>query len=112
MENNYMAGQEYCQEDSLFIVGPDGDDGLVGILTFKLYNYFFQKHDIWVAWGQFLFSSSGNIGSSRSLTPAEIEEREIRKTYGFITNHLKAFYTKIWKMVKKEDLLDKNGKFF
>ena len=67
MANNYKAGQDYCDEDSVFIAGPDGDDGLSGTLTFKLYNYFFQKHDIWVAWSQFLFTTSGNMGANRPL---------------------------------------------
>lgn len=90
-------------------MGPDGDDGLVGTLVFQLYNYYFQKYDNWVYYGQFIVASNGMIGSSQQIIGSEYN---IRKASSFPVSHLKAFYTKLWRKVLHEDLLDQNGKYF
>ena len=60
MANDNQA-RYLCPEDSIVINDPDGDDALNGILTLQLYNYFFQKYDVWVLWSYFSAVSNSMV---------------------------------------------------
>ena len=112
MRNNYLAREKYCDENSVYIVGPDGDDGLSGVLTFKLFNYMYQNNDIWVAWCQHIRTLKGELGACQSFSEKSLLEKTIRKSKTFESSHLKSFYTKLWKQVKYEDLFYKDNEMF
>lgn len=87
-------------------MAPDGDDGLIGKQVLKLYNYFFQKNDIWVAWGNYILSTSGYIGTSHAMLIRTQRSALYRQERAWYTSHPKAFYNKLWNLVKKSDLID------
>lgn len=55
--------------------------------------------------------SSGNIGYSRAFPAYTIEDNSYRK-YPFVTSHLRAYYTQLFRNIKEEDLKDENGDYF
>lgn len=54
---------------------------------------------------------SGMTGYSRPYNPSIIERNDFRKA-GFVISHLRAFYTKLFILIREEDLKDEQGNWF
>ena len=101
MPNLRYAAMHECQENQLFII-VDGDDLLIGRQVFKLFSAVMQQKDYWIMWTNFL-SPKGSIGYSREYSVAHKKTNNYRKA-GFVMSHLRAYYTKLFRLVKEEDL--------
>lgn len=82
----------------------DGDDELIGRQVLKLYNAVFQRDKVWFMYTNFV-TPRGNVGFSRPLPENVIRENTYRN-YPFITSHLRAFYTQLFRNIKESDLID------
>jgi glycosyltransferase involved in cell wall biosynthesis len=109
MPNIYKAAHDYCKPHEIFII-VDGDDELVGRQVFKHFNAIFSSHDVWVMYTNFI-SIRGSIGYSRPYTKSVLERNSFRKS-AFVISHLRAFYTKLFTLIKEEDLRDEEGNWF
>ena len=49
----YEAATKHCKEEDIYMI-IDGDDGIVGTQTLKLYNHIYQTTDSWVAYGNLM----------------------------------------------------------
>lgn len=76
----------------------DGDDYLIGKQILKLYNALFQSKDEWLIYTNFI-TTRGTMGYSRPFPAYIIEKGQFRRT-GFSISHLRAFYTKLFTLVK------------
>jgi hypothetical protein len=76
----------------------DGDDKLLGKQVFKLYNALFQKNNYWLVYTNFI-TMTGGMGYSRPYQKYIIENGTFRKA-GFTISHLRAFYTKLFTLIK------------
>lgn len=75
----------------------------------KLYNAVFQEKKLWFVYSNFL-TTSGGVGFSRPFTARTIIDNSYR-TYSFVTSHLRAFYTQLFRNIKEEDLKDPDGEY-
>lgn len=75
----------------------------------KLYNSVFQEKQLWFVYSNFL-SMSGGVGFSRPF-PVRTMTMNSYRTYPFVTSHLRAFYTKLFRNIKEEDLKDQKGEY-
>jgi hypothetical protein len=76
----------------------DGDDYLIGKQILKLYNAIFQQSGNWLVYSNFIVST-GSLGYSRAYPSYVIEKGQFRRA-GFSISHLRAFYTKLFTLVK------------
>ncbi len=60
-------------------------------------------------WTNFL-SPKGTIGYSRDYNPNQRKANNYRKA-GFVMSHLRAYYTKLFRQIKEEDLMNPNGEY-
>lgn len=108
MPNLRMAAIDYCKPEDIYIIA-DGDDELLGKQVFKLFNAVFQKERAWFVYTNFL-NIRGSIGYSRPFPAATIKNNKYR-TYPFVTSHLRAFYTQLFRNIKEPDLKDDDGNY-
>lgn len=57
-----------------------------------------QQKNYWVLWTNFL-TPRGTIGYSRDYLPAQKNMNAYRKA-GFVMSHLRAYYTKLFRLIK------------
>lgn len=89
----------------------DGDDQLIGRQVFKLFNTQFQTKNAWLVYTNFIIKSSLTVGYSRIYPFQTIKRNEYRKA-PFTISHLRAFYTKLFTMIKQQDLKNENGDWY
>ena len=109
MPNLHMAAHKFCKPYEIYMI-IDGDDELVGKQVFKHFNQIFQTQEVWVAYTNFI-SIRGSIGYSRPFSESTKERNSYRRS-GFVISHLRAFYTKLFTLIKEEDLRDEDGHWF
>ncbi len=88
----------------------DGDDELIGRQVLKLFNSAFQKNGSWFVYSNFL-TTNNYVGFSRMIPPSVFTDNCFRK-YPFVTSHLRAFYTQLFRNIREEDLRDAKGEYF
>lgn len=88
----------------------DGDDELLGKQVFKLFNAIYQRDDLWILYSNFI-TERGTIGYSRPYSKAIRNKTSFRKA-GFCISHLRSLYTKLFTLIKDEDLQDKDGNWY
>lgn len=64
----------------------------------KLYNSLFQSKDYWLIYTNYM-TQNEQIGYSNHYAPFIIENGLFRKA-GFAISHLRAFYTKLFTLIK------------
>ena len=96
MQNLRNAAMNYCNEEELYII-VDGDDMLLGRQVFKLFSAVMQERDLWVMYTNFL-TPRGGIGYSREYS-APIKKANNYRHAGFVFSHLRAFYTRLFRLV-------------
>lgn len=89
----------------------DGDDELLGRQVLKVFNARFQKEEAWFVYSNFIHGHDNKIGYSRPFPP-EVMEINMYRAYPFVTSHLRAFYTQLFRNIKEEDLKDDQGNYF
>jgi len=109
LANQYNA--IHASKDDDIIVILDGDDWFAHEHVLSYINEVYSDPNIWITYGQFREYPSGKIhGFNRPLTNEALTENKIRE-FGFIPSHLRTYYAKLYKMIRKEDLIQ-NGRFF
>lgn len=97
MANLRSAALNYCRAQDIFMI-VDGDDELVGRQVLKLFNAVFSKEKIWFMYTNFV-TPRGNVGFSRPIPP-RIMETNTYRGHPFVTSHLRAFYTQLFRNIK------------
>lgn len=108
MPNLRKAAMQYCKPEEIYMI-VDGDDQLVGKQVFKLFNAQFQEKKSWFVYSNFI-SFVGTVGFSRPFKRQVVQENRYR-TSNFVTSHLRAFYTQLFRLIKEEDLKNDNGEY-
>lgn len=102
--NLYKIINESCFDDEI-IVNLDGDDFFSHSDVLRDLNAYYQSDDVWMTWGSYISWSTGKKGEHALPVPKKVlKEGKIRK-YGYCQSHLKTFYAKLFKAIKKEDFL-------
>ncbi len=77
----------------------------------KVYNAIYQKNNAWVVYSNFM-NSRVFTGSSYRFDEETIKKNEYRKDKIFHFSHLRSYYTKLFRLIKEEDLQDNEGEYF
>ncbi len=96
--------------DHKIVVQVDGDDYLVPGAFARVEKEYKDKNT-WLTYGSFKDYPSGARGCCAKLPQWVIQENAFRK-YPWVTSHLKTYRAKLFKKIKREDLLDEEGKFY
>lgn len=104
MANKYTAS--HMAADKSIVVLVDGDDWLAHNKVFKYINKVYSTTNCWMTYGQFVRYPTGKKGHCKKLSHSE-NFRALDQTY---VSHLRTYYAKLFKLVKKEDLM-KDGQF-
>lgn len=107
LENVYNTVHQ-CPDHKI-IIQVDGDDYLVPGALARVEKEYKDKNT-WLTYGQFRFYPSETIGFCTKFPQWVIQQNAFRK-YFWITTHLKTYKAKLFKKIKKEDLLYK-GQFY
>lgn len=93
-----------CSSNEIILM-LDGDDWLKNDFVLETINNVYKDSNVWLTWGQFEYHT-GEIGISRPL-PQEIIKQNNYRNYYWVTSHLRTCYAKLFKQIKKEDLMYK-----
>lgn len=89
----------------------DGDDGLIGTQTLKLLNHFYQTKDAWFVYGNYIHTDNQAIGVSKKIPDLVLQKRTYRYqdyVWDWITSHPKTFYNKLFQIMSKSNLMDRD----
>jgi cellulose synthase/poly-beta-1,6-N-acetylglucosamine synthase-like glycosyltransferase len=116
LENLYDAITSL--EDDVIAILLDGDDWFSQNSVLKELNRYYNDSDVWLTYGQYINYPTYEIGISREpIFKSFMNHGNLRKVGLFskenewFFSHLRTFYAKLFKRIKKEDLLYE-GKFF
>jgi len=98
-----------CENDAI-IVSLDGDDWLAHPNVFSKLNEVYSDPNVWITYGQFKLSSSGEKGWCVNYPYEIVTDKQFRE-YGHIPSHLRTFYAGLFKKIRKIDLLH-DGNFY
>jgi glycosyltransferase involved in cell wall biosynthesis len=112
LPNIHNAIMEYCQPDDICVL-IDGDDAFLKKDVLSYVNSFFEEHNCWIMYGQFMFSTGG-IGFATAYT--EEEFKNIRKA-PFKVSHLRSFRAGLYHKIQEQDpnfscMKDVNNNFY
>jgi glycosyltransferase involved in cell wall biosynthesis len=99
-------------KDDDIIVRLDGDDWLASKDVLKILNENYNKYNCKLTYGSYSEHPSGNVGKFARQIPDKIIESNSFRQYEWSSSHLVSFKYDLWKRIKKEDLLDKDGSFY
>ncbi len=111
LENIYNAVHELIPDNKV-VVCVDGDDALSMDGVLERLEKEYKNPNVWMTYGRFIAYPECVFWSRCWGYPEEvIRERGFRKHWWIVPSHLKTFRAKLFKKIKKEDLLYE-GKFF
>jgi len=96
--------------DNVIIATLDGDDKFAHENVLSQVNKVYDYFDVWMTYGCYVDSSNYKTSFCADYPQEIIQTNSFRK-YRWITSHLRTFYAKLFKRIKKEDLM-KDGAFF
>jgi glycosyltransferase involved in cell wall biosynthesis len=96
--------------DHSIVVTLDGDDWLPHPQVLERVNYYYQSEDVWMTYGCYMVYPDQTIGAWRPISNAIISSNTFRESE-WLSTHLRSFYAKLFKLIKKEDLFFENDFF-
>lgn len=90
--------------DHAIVVTLDGDDWFAHQQVLERVNYYYQDSSVWMSYGCYMVFPDQTIGAWRPIPEAIIKINAFRESE-WLSTHLRTFYAKLFKLVKKEDLL-------
>ncbi|MEX0961467.1 MAG: glycosyltransferase [Simkaniaceae bacterium] len=101
---NYTNAIHLHVEDDEIVVILDGDDRLANENVLSYLDKVYSKNDIWLTYGQFIQSYSGERGWCRPMPKKIVKENAFRQWQDGPT-HLRTFYAWLFKAVSIDDLM-------
>lgn len=109
---NIYHGFEYLNcEDEDVLLTCDGDDWLDGYDVLDILRSTYETHGCWLTYGNWTSYPGGEYNPLKDF-PSEVIENKTFREYDWISSALRTYKYKLWKNIKKEDLLDKSGNFY
>lgn len=105
----YNAAHNYCKDDEVMVM-LDGDDMLASPKVLQRLADVYSDGNTWLTYGHLLIMRDGEMCPiTREATNAEFQDLRNAGWWGF--SHLRTSYTWLFKKIKKEDLMYKDGDF-
>ena len=108
LSNQYHAIHS-CPKDAIIFI-LDGDDWLAAPWTLAYINEIYQTKDVWLTYGQFIYSSSHYIGYGLPI-PRDLWTKNSIRSLSWVFSHPRTFYAGLFQQIALEDLFY-NGDFF
>ena len=94
------------------IITLDGDDWFPNKDVLQKLNDIYNSSNCWITYGSYAEFPSGLPGFfAKQIPPHVIEENSFREQE-WCASHLRTFKYHLWSKIKKEDLLDDQGRFY
>jgi glycosyltransferase involved in cell wall biosynthesis len=114
-----FTGIEYAKpNDEDVILVLDGDDWFASKDVLRILDNVYSKNDCLMTYGSYIEYPPQKKGDyvrrgkfSRKLPDSVIAEKSFRAAE-WMTSHLRTFKYKLWKNVRREDVLDSSGKIY
>ncbi|MCF7852604.1 MAG: glycosyltransferase family 2 protein [Simkaniaceae bacterium] len=107
LNNLYDCAHKYCSDDEI-IVNLDGDDFFAHSDVLKHLNAYYQSDDVWVTWGSYIHWSTGAKGKHSRPVRTRALQHSVIRNLPYCYSHLKTFYAKLFKNIKREHLMFNN----
>jgi glycosyltransferase involved in cell wall biosynthesis len=110
---NIFNSVRLCDNDEIVVL-LDGDDWLAHNGVLKKISEVYANPDCWMTYGQYQSwpdNLTGLSGYSTQISADVIDANSFRD-HEWCSSHLRSFYAWLFKLIKKEDLLDPSGAFY
>ena len=102
---NFYTTISLCNDTDIIAL-LDGDDWLSGNHVLKTINNAYSDQDVWITFGQFIqWPQDYGYGNALPIPLENIKKNDFRIKCEGCPTHLKTFYAKLFKKIKKEDFL-------
>jgi len=89
----------------------DGDDFLFSEYALTIVKQAYDQTNCVLTYGNHIHYPTGQQSNCEYL-PSEIISKKLFREYKFVSSHLRTFKSKLWYMIRDEDLRDDDGKYF
>jgi len=111
--NSTVRGIDYLKPaDEDVIIVLDGDDWFAGQRSLDTVNKTYVDNNCLMTYGSYIEYPSGMRGKFSREVPREILRNKLFRESAWMTSHLRTFKYKLWRHIKKEDIVDSNGKIY
>lgn len=107
---NYLI-QKFTEEDEICVL-LDGDDRVADPYVLSYINKMYRNPDIWITYGG--YSSSDGKRKDWGDWPQKYKQKEggLRESGTWYGSSIRTFYSKLYKKINMDDLLDENYDWF
>ena len=112
LKNIYDGIESSKPKPEDIIVTLDGDDWLASKDVLKILNEVYSKESCWITYGSYAEYPSKTRGKFARKIPQEVVNGATYRSHEWCSSHLRTFKYHLWKQIRKEDLLDSEGKFY
>lgn len=112
LKNIYDAINFSSPDDEDIIVTLDGDDWFANANVLNLLSSTYNEKGCWITYGSYAEYPSGKKGKFARQIPKQVIDSQTYRQREWCSSHLRTFKYRLWKNIKKEDLLDNKGNFY
>lgn len=112
LKNIYDAINFSNPNDEDIIVTLDGDDWFANANVLNLLSDTYNEKGCWITYGSYAEYPSGKKGKFAKQIPQQVIDSQTYRQREWCSSHLRTFKYRLWKSIKKEDLLDNEGNFY
>jgi len=110
LHNIYEGIKASSPSDQDVIVTLDGDDWLAHPMVLQKICSVYEERGCLLTHGNFTRYPEGHSGFT--AFPSHVVENNLYRQFRWNASHLRSFKYKLWKNIKKEDLIDYSGEFY
>tara|TARA_R100001015_G_C4619458_1_gene176184 strand:- start:940 stop:1686 length:747 start_codon:yes stop_codon:yes gene_type:complete len=108
---NYGIGKASPDDEDIIVV-LDGDDWFPDPDVLQYLNDTYEKEQCWITYGSYVEYPAKVRGKFNRKLPDHVIEQQLYRESEWMTSHLRTCKYKLWKRIKKEDMLTSTGKFY
>jgi len=111
--NRVLTGVEHASpNDEDVIVVLDGDDWLAKRNVLSALNEVYSNNDCLITYGSYIEYPAGVRGKFSKQVPEHIVKNKLFRQSEWMTSHMRTCKYKLWKNVKRSDIVHENGNVY
>jgi len=108
----YYGTEHSKPSDEDVIIILDGDDWFAGLDTLQKLHDVYAEKDCWITYGSYVEFPLGKRGKFSKQIPKEVTEQRMFRQSEWMSSHLRTYKYKLWRLIKREDLMNSEGRFY
>ena len=112
LNSTFKAIEHVNPDDEDVILILDGDDWFAKKNVLSILNDTYTNNDCLMTYGSYIEYPANERGKFSRQVPDFIVEKKIFRKCIWMTSHLRTFKYKLWKNVRRQDVLDSTGKIY